>query len=153
MEDFFDRIIQIIDNEDINVTSLESKIGASKGVLSRAMRKKSGISLHWVIKIVEIFPQYSANWLLTGEGEKFRNKEKAPVSSEEKIKLLEQNISLMAENNSLLNELREKDNEINMLKNEKKELLESLKEKSDTKEFISKPKEMYGGTSVNPINK
>ena len=43
MEKFFNNISQLIENEGINVTSLESEIGASQGVLSRAIRKHSSI--------------------------------------------------------------------------------------------------------------
>ena len=45
MEDFFKRIDKIIDNEGINITTLEQLIGSSKGVLSRAKRNNTSISL------------------------------------------------------------------------------------------------------------
>jgi len=69
MKDFFKRIDEIIDNEGINITALEQRIGASQGVLSRAKRNGTTISSEWIIKILENYPKYNANWLLTGEGE------------------------------------------------------------------------------------
>ena len=69
MKDFFKRIDEIIDNEGINITALEQRIGASQGVLSRAKRNSTTISSEWIIKILENYPKYNANWLLTGEGE------------------------------------------------------------------------------------
>lgn len=62
------RIKQISDNEKVNITSLETKIGASKGVLSRALKNNTDIVSKWITKIVENFPQYNTRWLLTGEG-------------------------------------------------------------------------------------
>lgn len=58
----------LADNEGIGVTKLEEKIGASKGVLSRAMARNSDIQIKWLSKIVEIYPQYSCEWLIRNEG-------------------------------------------------------------------------------------
>jgi|GEM_PF-372948 hypothetical protein len=69
MKDFFLRLSEITENEGINITTLEQRIGASQGVLSRAKRNNTSISLEWVIKLLEIFPMYNANWLLRGRGE------------------------------------------------------------------------------------
>lgn len=66
------RIEKLTKNEGITVTALERKIGASKGVLSRAIAKGSDIQLKWVQLIVENYPQYSTEWLLTGNGEMLR---------------------------------------------------------------------------------
>lgn len=78
MEKFYNNINELIDNEGINITSLERKIGASQGVLSRAIRKNSTISIDWVIKILEKFPLYNANWLLTGKGNMLKEGADAP---------------------------------------------------------------------------
>ncbi|RQO31911.1 hypothetical protein DBR32_03650 [Taibaiella sp. KBW10] len=48
---------------------MEQLIGASKGVLSRALAKDTDIQSKWIIKIVENYPHYNAEWLLTGKGE------------------------------------------------------------------------------------
>jgi SOS-response transcriptional repressor LexA len=47
---------------------LERKIGASKGVLSRAMQKSTDIQSKWIQLIVENYPQYNSEWLITGNG-------------------------------------------------------------------------------------
>ena len=73
MENILSRISLISDNEGIKITSLERKIGASKGVLSRAISNKTDIQAKWVQKIVENYPQYNANWLLTGEEHMLKN--------------------------------------------------------------------------------
>lgn len=63
------RIKQIALNEGISVGALERVIGASKGVLSRAIANGTDIQSKWLEAIVENYPQYSAQWLLTGMGE------------------------------------------------------------------------------------
>lgn len=101
MEDFFKRIDKIIDNEGINITTLEQLIGASKGVLSRAKRNNTSISLEWVINIVEKYRQYDANWLLLGEGEMFK---KSTKSDEAEVTFLREKNILLQKNSKLLEE-------------------------------------------------
>jgi len=73
MENILDRIKKIATNEDITITALEKKIGASKGVLSRAITNRTDIQHKWVQAMVENYPHYSSDWLLTGEGEMLKN--------------------------------------------------------------------------------
>ena len=63
------RIKEIADNEGITIGALERSIGASKGVLSRAISNQTDIQAKWLECIVENYPQYSTRWLLCGEGE------------------------------------------------------------------------------------
>ena len=63
------RIKQIAINEGITIGALERVIGASKGVLSRAIANGTDIQSKWLEAIVENYPQYSAQWILTGIGE------------------------------------------------------------------------------------
>ena len=72
MSSILDNIKCLADNEGIGITKLEEKIGASKGVLSRAIAKKSDIQAKWILKIVEIYPQYSCEWLIRNEGPMLR---------------------------------------------------------------------------------
>ena len=69
METYLDRIIKITQIESVTIGALERKIGASKGVLSRAIQNKTDIQTKWMISIIENYPHISAEWLLTGEGE------------------------------------------------------------------------------------
>lgn len=68
MRTILERILEIANNENITITALEKKIGASAGVLSRAIRNNTDIQAKWVQSIIENYPLYNANWLLTGEG-------------------------------------------------------------------------------------
>lgn len=69
METLLERISQLATNEHITVGALEKLIGASKGVISRAVRENTDIQAKWICKIVENFPQYSTEWLISGRGE------------------------------------------------------------------------------------
>lgn len=63
-----ERISEIARMEGISIGALEKKIGASKGVLSRAIQNNTDIQAKWLTKLVENYPLYSADWLLSGEG-------------------------------------------------------------------------------------
>ena len=69
------RIKQIALNEGITIGALERCIGASKGVLSRAITNGTDIQAKWIEAVVENYPQYSTQWLLTGEGEMLKSKQ------------------------------------------------------------------------------
>jgi hypothetical protein len=69
MGNILSRIQELASNEGITIGALERKIGASKGVLSRAINNGTDIQLKWVQVIVENYPQYSTEWLITGKGE------------------------------------------------------------------------------------
>lgn len=75
MENILTRISQISDNEDITITALEKQIGASKGVLSRALANGSDIQSKWVQRIIENYPLYNSEWLLTGKGGMFKKED------------------------------------------------------------------------------
>lgn len=115
MNNILERISQISDLESLSIGKIEQLIGASKGVLYKAIQKNTDIQSKWIVSIVENFPQYSAEWLLTGKGEMLKNQaEKQPEPSsfreqledktkiiqfqEEKIKALEKdNVKLKKE--------------------------------------------------------
>lgn len=68
MESILQRIDKVANNELVTITTLEKKIGASKGVLSRALAKNTDIQSKWLRLIVENYPRYNSEWLLTGNG-------------------------------------------------------------------------------------
>lgn len=74
MESILKRIEQIAINEGIKITSFEKIIGASKGVLSRAIANGTDIQSKWLQSIIENYPQYSGEWLLTGKGNMLKSK-------------------------------------------------------------------------------
>ena len=62
------RIQALAESEGITITALERSLGASKGVISRAIKYGTDIQAKWVCIIVENYPHISADWLLKGEG-------------------------------------------------------------------------------------
>ena len=69
MSNILERIQEISEKEGLTITAFERSIGASKGVLSRAINNGTDIQSKWIQTIVENYPQYSSRWLLTGRGE------------------------------------------------------------------------------------
>lgn len=68
MDTILSRIKAISEYEGTTITSMERAIGASKGVLSRAISNGTDIQAKWLQSIVENYPHISSVWLLTGQG-------------------------------------------------------------------------------------
>ena len=63
-----ERISQFIEKEGISVRKFEDTIGASNGVIRRAIRNKTDIQSKWITSVLENYPQLNSLWLLTGKG-------------------------------------------------------------------------------------
>lgn len=63
------RLKQIIDNEGLSIRKFEEKISCTQGIITKCIRANTDISSKVISSIIRNFPQYSARWLLTGEGE------------------------------------------------------------------------------------
>lgn len=74
------RIQEICTKENISLGAMERIIGASKGVLSRAISNGTDIQSKWIQRIVENYPLYSADWLLTGIGSITKNESELKLS-------------------------------------------------------------------------
>ena len=69
MQKIIDRIAYFIKSEGISGRSFEGAIGASNGLISRAIKKGTDISAEWLSKIIDTFPNINPEWLLTGKGD------------------------------------------------------------------------------------
>lgn len=76
------RIEELSKHEGITIGALEKKIGASKGVLSRAIAKGTDIQAKWIELLVENYPNYSTEWLLTGKGDMLK-----PTAQEQQVEV------------------------------------------------------------------
>lgn len=85
METILSRIQKIAETEGITIGALEKQIGASKGVLYRAISNGTDIQSKWIQIIVKNYPLYSTRWLLTGEGTMLRDNN-LPVAKKTKNK-------------------------------------------------------------------
>lgn len=73
MSNLLSRIQEIASNEGITIGAMERTIGASKGVLSRAINNSTDIQAKWLQIISDNYPHYSADWLLSGRGSMLRS--------------------------------------------------------------------------------
>lgn len=71
------RIQEIASEEGITIGAMERSLGASKGVLSRAIANGTDIQSKWIQTLVENYPLYSPEWLLTGKGPMLKSDEKS----------------------------------------------------------------------------
>ncbi len=55
--------------EELNKTQFEKKISKSTGYLNMLVKRNSNPGVDVLTKIAEVFPHYSLNWILTGQGE------------------------------------------------------------------------------------
>lgn len=102
MDNILDRISQIADLEKISIGKIEQKIGASKGVLYKAIQKNTDIQSKWLVCIVENFPQYNSYWLLTGKGNMLKKEEKTPfMVNEPQAEYNQENIVIEALKNEI----------------------------------------------------
>lgn len=66
------RISEFIEKNGISVRAFEQKIGASNGLIRKAIANNTDIQSKWISAIIDNFPQINPDWLLTGEGEMLR---------------------------------------------------------------------------------
>lgn len=119
------RIKELIDYKKMNISSFEKKIGAGNNSIGTIINRNSNVSGLILSKILNSCEDVSADWLLLGKGEMFRNseselKEKRKLSEtdfrEKLIEVLEiQNFDL-------------KNDKIEILK-DKSKIIEMLEEK------------------------
>lgn len=83
MGNILSRIQEIASNEGITIGAMERTIGASKGVLSRAINNGTDIQAKWLSVIVENYPRYSTGWLLTGAGSMLKDDLKGIQTADE----------------------------------------------------------------------
>lgn len=69
------RIKILADTEGVTIGTIERTIGASRGVISKAIAKGTDIQSKWLELICENYPKYSPLWLLTGQGSMLRDME------------------------------------------------------------------------------
>lgn len=128
MGNILSRIQEIASNEGITIGSLERKIGASKGVLSRAIANGTDIQSKWLQILVENYPEYSTLWLMTGKGPML---EKDPSRTQEatqtKPKATRSTPTSEATESVLLSLIREKDETIRQQAIEIGKLTEQLR--------------------------
>ena len=72
-----ERLSQFIQNQGISVRSFEQSIGASDGMIRRAINNHTDIQSKWLLPIADNFPHLNIDWLITGRGPMLKEKEVA----------------------------------------------------------------------------
>lgn len=62
------RINQFINSHNISVRAFEQQIGASNGLIRKAIANNTDIQSKWLTAMLENYPHVNALWLLTGNG-------------------------------------------------------------------------------------
>ncbi len=119
------RIKIIADSEGITIGAIERAIGASRGVISKAIAKGTDIQSKWLELICENFPSYSPLWLLTGQGSMLRDTSTNTIKTAPDAKIITQAPSFTPPINTsdalsdrVMAYIREKDQEIGRLNQE-----------------------------------
>lgn len=63
-----ERLRKFLDLEQISVRQFEAMIGSSDGKIAKFMQTNSSLKTDTLNKIMEVFPQLSIEWLITGKG-------------------------------------------------------------------------------------
>lgn len=100
------RIERISKAEGIPITTLERRMGMSKGALSRSIRTGSDIGVSWISALSKLYPKYDMHWLITGAGSMILKRAAAKNENFDEVQ------------KRLLELLSQKDNEISALKKE-----------------------------------
>lgn len=64
-----DRIKQFIESQGISISAFEQKIGASDGMIRRAIKNKTDIQSKWLVLMSDNYPDLNTEWLITGTGD------------------------------------------------------------------------------------
>lgn len=124
-----ERISKIIENEQISVRAFEQKINASNGLIRKAIANNTDIQSKWISAIVENYPQYNTEWLVTGKGDMLKTD--TPVS--EPKQMTSDNTVVL----NLVDRIEKLSAENAVLKREIEELKEEIRNKSNPNTYAS----------------
>lgn len=66
-----DRILEIQKEVTKSQRSFELSIGKTSGYFNVIRRNKSTPGVDLILKIIEIYPEFNLNWIMTGKGDKY----------------------------------------------------------------------------------
>ncbi len=75
MTHIVDRIGEYALQANISIRKIEQKIGASNGIISKAIGKDKDIHSKWIALFAMHYPEVNPTWLLKGEGHMLKNEE------------------------------------------------------------------------------
>ena len=128
MTKFNDRIQAIARIEGLSINEMERIIGASKGVLSRAIKNDTDIQAKWVFALCENFTKFSPEWLLTGKGEPLCKREPVITENSDHAGIIKELVQIIKEKDEQIIEMA---TEIGELRAEIKQLKDRLQKSVD----------------------
>ncbi len=69
-----DRIFQLLDEKNLTLTAFADEIGVERSTMSHIKAGRSNPSLDVAQKILERYPEVSADWLISGRGAMYRQR-------------------------------------------------------------------------------
>lgn len=118
MEDnFISRLYKYMEYAGLNENKVRVQCGLSQGAINTAKKRNKGLGYENIAKILYVYKDLDARWLLTGEGEML-NYERTPSDSELIQFLKKQNNELLEKIEQLNRELGDKERQIAEMKKE-----------------------------------
>lgn len=68
-----ERIYQLIDKMDLNVSEFSDSVEVSNGYFAKQKTGKGNVGSQIIEKIVSVYPQVNADWLISGRGRMFHD--------------------------------------------------------------------------------
>jgi transcriptional regulator with XRE-family HTH domain len=116
-----ERLKKLIKKEKLTQKKFCEIIGISDGTLNTTFKRNSNPGSEILIKILEKFPNYSINWLLSGKGEMEISKDSVTEKTIEINDYREKYYKTLEEKDKLRDEIDELKSEIESLKKGKRE--------------------------------
>jgi transcriptional regulator with XRE-family HTH domain len=79
MQDIVARIKHVMENEQMNAGEFADQLGIGRPLLSHVLGGRNNPSLQLIIKILDRFPAYTADWLITGKEHEYEQSESPAV--------------------------------------------------------------------------
>lgn len=71
----YQRIMLILDDKQVSVNALSKLVGMSQTTLNTQLKGERALSANVVAKVLSVFPDVSAEWVMRGVGTMYSNKD------------------------------------------------------------------------------
>ena len=122
MENIFSRIKKVIDFKGISNNEFGRNIGCSSAQIVQMLTHEKNFGIDKLLKILSVYPEISAEWLIVGNGEMLKNGNSIKAENINKSDVLQENSYI----NTLLSRLEKQSEKIGQLKLENARLNKEL---------------------------